>query len=281
MSGPPPLPDLKTLTDGQKDALIVGLWKTLAAAEAAAAPAGSAQVGPATVADLRARISDAKPSKRGLRRTEAGRRRRGRPSLLESGLVIGVLCAIGAGFIADWGVGWRQQHALDLRRRSALELENAAFAGLYVELARVGYDPDGKSYRAVLTMQNANAGAPLYVLLSPARVFVQVGLVWQAVTTRTASGASSSVVKLDGAHEIELAFQVDAKNWTELIPGYMHMRIQSDMLISRESEPKDDIVARANRFNVYLKPRDADDAEIKRRLNFSGSPPLFIPMPPH
>jgi hypothetical protein len=53
------------------------------------------------------------------------------------------------------------------------------------------------------------------------------------------------------------------------------------MLISRSSEPKDDIVERNNRFYVYLKPQGSDDAAIKRRSNFPGIPPVFIPMPPH
>jgi hypothetical protein len=61
----------------------------------------------------------------------------------------------------------------------------------------------------------------------------------------------------------------------------MHMRIESDMLISRSSEPKDDIIERNNRFYVYLKPQGADDDAIKHRSNFPGTPPIFIPMPPH
>ncbi len=70
-------------------------------------------------------------------------------------------------------------------------------------------------------------------------------------------------------------------HWAELIPGYMHVRIENDMLISRSSEPKDNIVERDNRFYVYLKPQGADDDAIRRRSNVSGTPPIFIPMPPH
>jgi hypothetical protein len=54
------------------------------------------------------------------------------------------------------------------------------------------------------------------------------------------------------------------------------------MLISRSSEPvSDEIIERNNRFYVYLKPQGADDSAIKRRSNFPGVPPVFIPMPPH
>jgi hypothetical protein len=65
------------------------------------------------------------------------------------------------------------------------------------------------------------------------------------------------------------------------MPGYMHVRIDNDMLISRSSEPGNDIVERNNRFYAYLKPQGADDEAIKRRSKFPGAPPVFIPMPPH
>ena len=67
----------------------------------------------------------------------------------------------------------------------------------------------------------------------------------------------------------------------ELIPGYMHVRIQSDMLISRSAQPGNDIVERRTPLYVYLKPHGANDADIKARGKMSGTPAVFIPMPPH
>ena len=63
---------------------------------------------------------------------------------------------------------------------------------------------------------------------------------------------------------------MDAKDWAELMPGYMHVRVESDMLISRSSEPKDDIVERDNRFYVYLKPQGADDRGDQAAVELSG-----------
>ena len=192
-----------------------------------------------------------------------------------------LIAVIGLGFIADSGAGWYQRRLVSQHEKSALELRNAAFSGLYVELIHVAYEPDGKSYRATLNMQNSNPEVPLYVMLVPARVFVQAGMIWRELPSNAQGGSSSSVVKLDGGRQYSVVFQADVKDWAELIPGYMHIRIQSDMLISRSSEPKDDIVERNNRFYVYLKPQGSDDAQIKRRSNFPGVPPVFIPMPPH
>ncbi len=177
--------------------------------------------------------------------------------------------------------GWYQRHTAAARQEAAQRLANAAFAGLFVELVRVAYEPDGTAYQATLRMQNANPDAPLYVMQNPPRVFVQTGLTWQEVPSHPLAGKSWGVVKVEGDYEYSVLFNADLKDWSELIPGYMHVQIQSDMLISQSSSPTDDIVERNNRFYFYLKPRDADDAEIKRRSNFRGDPPLFIPMPPH
>jgi hypothetical protein len=276
MTRPPPLPDLSTLKPEQKDELIVSLWRTIDALEGGIPPASSA-----TVADLRSEISRTAPAKRASVPSDSGRRSKFWPGFLKSRLLLGVLVALGIGFAAETAIGWYQQHALDRRRQAALELENAAFAGLFIELTNVVYEADGKSYRATIRMQNANTGIPLYIMLDPARVFVQTGLTWQGVDAAAAPGTQWGVVKLDGARDIQLVFRADVANWAELMPGYMHVRIESGMLISRSSEPKDDLVDRANRFYIYLKPHNADDAAIKARMKFPGEPPVFIPMPPH
>jgi hypothetical protein len=268
----PPLPDLDTLNSAEKDALIVSLWQTINAMEGSSA---SSQPAVSEIADLRSRISRASASRRFSEKARSGLRH----ALFQSRFALGLLVAIGVGFGGDLAIGAYQEQALALRQQAARALENAAFAGLYVELADVAYEPDGKSYGARLTLQNANPAEPLYIMLDPPRVFVQTGLIWQGVSTE--AGSSARVVKLVGPQEIRLVFQADIDNWMELMPGYMHVRIESPMLISRRSEPEDDIVERANRFYVYLKPHGSDDAAIKQRMNFSGIPPIFIPMPPH
>ncbi len=275
MSGVPQLPDLTTLTGAQKDELIVSLWQTVLVLEGGTEqhPAeGSAP--PRGVDELRSRIG----------RTAASRRawtpRRGY-GVLESRLLLSVLLVIGLGFLGDFAIGWYQQRLLEARNRAAVVLENAAFNGLDAELLRVVQEPDGRSYRATMAMRDLYPDSPLYVMLNPVRVFVQVGLVWQEQPAHAPDGAGWGVVKLSGDDNYQVVFQVDAKDWTELIPGYMHVRIDNDMLISRSSEPGNDIVERNNRFYVYLKPQGADDEAIKRRSKFPGTPPVFIPMPPH
>jgi len=291
MTRPPKLPDLGQLTEAQKDELIVNLWETLVAVDGTGdlpSPAGAAPTKqtrlPAnettSARDLREWIRSTAPSRRAQARAEPPARLGRSFRFLESKLLLTILMVIGLGFLADFGVGWYQRRAVIARDQAALVLRNAAFTELYVELLRVAYEPDGKSYRATLNMQNTTT-IPLYIMFNAARVFVQTGLTWQEIPSQANAATNGGVVKLDGAREYSIVFQADLTDWSQLIPGYMHVLIASDMLISRSSEPKDDIVERNNRFYVYLKPQGSDDAAIKRRSNFPGTPPVFIPMPPH
>lgn len=294
MRRPPPLPDLTTLTGAQKDKLIVDLWETLRAVDStttdvrqppdipiSAAPAIECAAAQPSTNELQERIAKSAPSRRAQLPSAGTQRPLVNFEFLASRPVLVLIALIGTGIVGDSGLGWYQWRLVATRERAALELHNAAFSGLYVELVKVVYEPDGKSYRATLAMQNFNPAAPLYLMLDPARVFAQTGMTWQEVPSNSANDAIARVFKLDGANEYSFVFRADVKNWAELIPGYMHMRIQSDMLISLSSEPKEDLVARNNRFYVYLKPQNSDDAAIKRRGRFPSAPPIFIPMPPH
>ena len=132
-----------------------------------------------------------------------------------------------------------------------------------------------------MTIENLDAENPLYVMLSPVRSFEQTGLVWKEVPTRAPEGVSWGVIRLPERRTYQTIFEPNLEDWTELMPGYMHIRFDSDMLISQSSEPTDDIVERKDPFYVYLKPHGADDQAIRKRMNYPGEPPIYIPMPPH
>ncbi len=283
---PPRLPDLGALSDAQKDELILSLWQTVQAMETGGVSAPPSQ----SVASGSVDVDRVELSRR-LRATAPSRRSRGSPldaPALGGGLrflnwapLQALVLLLALGFLADFAAGWYQRRLLTQQARADLVLRNAAFEGFYVELARIAYEPDQKTYRATLTMQNLNPARPLYVMFNPAQVFVQAGLSWQEVPSRPVAGEEWGVVKLDGASTFSVLFETPAEGWSELIPGYMHVLIQSDMLISLSATPENDLVERNNRFYVYLKPQGAGDAAIKARNTFPGRPPVFIPMPPH
>jgi hypothetical protein len=184
-------------------------------------------------------------------------------------------------FAADYAIGKYQSYRMDQSRLAALQLQHAAYEGLFVELVKVDYEPDEKSYRVTMKMTNSEPDRPVYVMQTPWRVFEQSGLAWKEVPSRAANGETVSVVKLSGSHVYETVFEPNLKDYAELIPGYMHIRFESSSLISQRSDPEDDIIERIDRYYVYLKPHGADDASIRKRMNYKGDPPVYMPMPPH
>lgn len=279
-------PDLGTLSLEEKAALISDLRRELRAAQSEIRVlkrrlADGRTSGDATEGSLRARLRDAAPQVQATISPQAsmklGRRFRPWKSPALTGLVAVLLMALAA----DAGVGWYQARSLQAGRQARLQLESSILTALYVELRRIAHEPDGKSYRMTVLMQNNNPAVPLFVMLNPAAVYVQTGMSWQQVPSRPVDEVSPGVVKVIDEFSYDVLFTPDVANWTELIPGYMHVRIQNDMLVSQRAQPGDDVVERRTPFYVYLKPHGANDDDIRKRSQMSGTPPIFIPMPPH
>ena len=282
--------DLAGLSAADKDRLILGLWADLRdeRAKARALEARLAEAGgpPPEVPGGSSLLEELR--RRGTRKGQGGMATRsvtvrlGRGlGLLRSRAVIGVLAVVVLAFLLDFGLGWYQQRQLAQARLAELRLQKAAFTDLFVELKSIAYEPDGKSYRLTLTLQNLDPEQPIYVMLSPIRVFEQSGLVWHEVPARAPASQSTMVVELTDRYSFQTIFEPNLKDWTELIPGYMHIRFDNNLLISQRSEPETDIVERDDASYVYLKPHGADDEAIRRRMNSTGTPPVYIPMPPH
>ena len=53
------------------------------------------------------------------------------------------------------------------------------------------------------------------------------------------------------------------------------------MIVWGTSQPKSDLIERSDSYYVYLKPHDASDADIAKKMKFEGAAPVWIPMPPH
>ena len=282
--------DLAGLSAADKDRLILGLWADLRdeRAKARALEARLAESGgpPPGVPGGSSLLEELR--RRGTRKGQGGMATRsvkvrlGRGlGLLRSRAVIGVLAVVVLAFLLDLGIGWYQQRQLHQARLAELRLQKAAFTDLFVELKNITYEPDGKSYRLTLSLQNLDPEQPIYVMLSPIRVFEQSGLVWHEVPARVPASQSTMVVTLTDQYNFQTIFEPNLKDWTELIPGYMHIRFDNNLLISQRSEPETDIVERDDASYVYLKPHGADDEAIRRRMNSTGTPPVYIPMPPH
>lgn len=183
--------------------------------------------------------------------------------------------------LVDQSVGKYRALRMEQQRQADLILENKAFSGIYSELVRVELEPDRKSFRLTTAIQSVDPSTPLYVMIEPTRVFEQAGFAWKEVPAKAMERDSTGVAKLTGRHEFQTVFTPDIEDWAELMPGYMHIRFESELLVSLRAEPEEDIKARKDRYYVYLKRTDASDQEIKEKMNYQSDPPLFIPMPPH
>jgi hypothetical protein len=277
---------IEKLSDTEKDELIVRLWRDLQEARARCRELEERlahlehDAGAAGASPLLANLQSA-----GAPRAKSGhepRVRLGRGfGFLRSRVLLGAIVIIALAFAVDYAVGRYQQYRMAQQRLAALKLEHVAYQGLYVELVKVAYEPDQKSYRVTMKMSNIDPSQPIYVMQGPVRVFEQSGLAWKEVPSGAPSGEGTRVIKLTGPYTYETVFEPNLKDWTELMPGYMHIRFESVSLVSERSDPDDDIVERTDRYYVYLKPHGADDEAIRTRMKLQGEPPVYMPMPPH
>jgi ABC-type lipoprotein export system ATPase subunit len=173
-----------------------------------------------------------------------------------------------------------QRGRIDEKQHARQELQALATGGLRADIDDLSQGPDG-SYRLALYLWNVSGGQPIYVMAPTVRAYVQVGSIWQEVPLRPADGQEGQVLQVTGRHTYHYVLTPGVKQFEELRPGYMHVRFTNALLVSKQSEPTEDLVERVDNYYVYLKPHDADDAAILRKMKFPGKPPVWIPMPPH
>ena len=277
-----PEPDYRSLPGAEKDQLIAALLKERDDLRNQLAGGATRREGltdrHALLKQLRERSASMTERRRDAGRTaiKLGRLRVFRPrTLAMAGVAFLTL------LLVDYSVGKYRSLILERQRQADLALENKAFSGIYSELVRIDLEPDKKSYRMTMAIQSVDPATPLYVMIEPTRVFEQAGLSWKEVPSQATERALNGVVKLTGRHEFETIFTPNVEDWAELMPGYMHIRFENELLVSLRAEPEEDIKIRKDRYYVYLKRTDANDEEIKEKMNFQTNPPLFIPMPPH
>jgi hypothetical protein len=281
-------PILGTLSEAEKDALILRLWDDLCEERARSQGlahelhAAGREMAGANALPLLAQLKQHGIGKRRSRASSDIRPKLGRGfRFLSSKAVLGALAFVALAFVADYAIGGYQRYTLEHSRVARRQLEQTANAGLYLELTNITYEPDGKSYRLTMVLRNLDPQHPIYVMRGPLRVFEQSGLAWREVPAHAPNGEAPTVMKITDRQSFETVFEPNLKEWTALIPGYMHIRFESSSLVSRRAEPDDDIVERTDRYYVYLKPYGADDEAIRKRMKYAGPPPIYIPMPPH
>jgi putative ABC transport system ATP-binding protein/macrolide transport system ATP-binding/permease protein/lipoprotein-releasing system ATP-binding protein len=178
------------------------------------------------------------------------------------------------------GVALYQRHLLHQRQHAREALEDAALLWLRANLDDITYAA-GSSYSLTLSLENLSAGKAVFAMTPAVRAYVQVGLTWQEIPTKSVDGQESRVARVMGRRIYQFEFEPNVTEYTEQLAGYMHVRLTSTTLVSQHSEPDNDLVERVDDYYVHLKPHGADEEAILSKTRFPGRPPLWIPMPPH
>jgi len=191
-----------------------------------------------------------------------------------------MIAVFGLCWILNTAVATYENNVLQAKTDQRLALEELAMGGLRAEVKDVTLGP-GKTYKLSIYLRNMDDTKPLYVMSPTVRVFVQVGSSWQEISLKPVENAAPRVMKIEGEQILHYVLEPDVADFAQLIPYYMHVRITNDMIVSPRSQPKDDLIDRSDSYYVYLKPHDADNSAIQKKLSFPGTPPVWIPMPPH
>jgi putative ABC transport system ATP-binding protein/macrolide transport system ATP-binding/permease protein/lipoprotein-releasing system ATP-binding protein len=173
-----------------------------------------------------------------------------------------------------------QRRVLHQRKQAHAALEDAALLWLRADIENVAYN-GGESYVLSLSLENRSAPKAVFVLSPTVRAYVQVGLTWQEIATRSIDGQEGRVMRIDGRRTYQFTFEPNIKDYTEQLTGYMHVRLTGSTLVSQSAVPANDLVERVDDYYLHLKPPGVSDEAILRKVKFPGKPPLWIPMPPH
>jgi len=182
--------------------------------------------------------------------------------------------------LVDFGLAKFQETQVRARGARIAKLAEMALSSLQGEVQSVSDLGDGR-YELAVDLSNATGDEPIYVMSPDMRGYVQVGKVWQELPLKPTDDDASGVLKIEGKHVYRYVFEARVREFTQLLPNYMHVRFSETMLVSPSSTPKDDVFERKDNYYVYLKPFDVADDVILRRMKFPGEPPVWIPMPPH
>jgi hypothetical protein len=209
-----------------------------------------------------------------------------RPALFGENLWRGVLTCLFTGtaifagiLLIDFGVAKYQEMQLRERGARVARLAELALSRLQGEVQSVSDLGDGR-YELAVYLWNVSE-EPIYVMSPEMHAYVQVGKVWQEVPLVSTDDNAGGVLKIEGKHTYRYIFDARVRDFTQLLPSYMHVRFSDTMLVSASDAPEDSVFERKDNYYVYLKPFDIADEAILKRTKFAGKPPVWIPMPPH
>jgi putative ABC transport system ATP-binding protein/macrolide transport system ATP-binding/permease protein/lipoprotein-releasing system ATP-binding protein len=188
--------------------------------------------------------------------------------------------AFGGVLVTNFAIGKYQDKQVREHAARTAALQHMALNSLRGDVQSVRDLGDGR-YELTTYLQNVAGDRPIYVMSPELRAYIQVGTVWQEVSMAPTDEGARGVLKIEDRQTYRYLFDARVRDFTQLLPNYMHVRFSGTMLISPSGLPKDDVFERKDNYYVYLKPFDVADDVVLKRMRFAGKPPVWIPMPPH
>ena len=182
-------------------------------------------------------------------------------------------------YVANLAVASYQQSVINAQLDRKQALEDLAMEDLKAGVKEIRMTDGG--YELDLFLRNSKSDKPMFVMTPVVRVFVQQGNSWLETALDSVDKPTAAVAQISSERVFRYRLKPNVPGYAQLIPYYMHVRITNDLLVSPSSLPKDDLIERNDSYYVYLKPHNISDEVIAKKLKFAGTPPVYMPMPPH
>lgn len=202
-----------------------------------------------------------------------------------SGLKAGkTVIVVGAGLVvllaaADWAVGRWQQGLVQARKDYRTRLDRLAFHAVRTGIEDIRHQSDGR-YRVRFIVQNA-FDEPLYVMMPTVEAYIQVGPQWREIPVAEPAEEriEGSVVRLVGERTADRLLTLERDDYTESIPGYVHLKMTLESIVSPEQNPQEEVGERKEDLVLYLKDyRWANDRRRHPGRPTFSEKPDFIPL---
>jgi hypothetical protein len=165
-----------------------------------------------------------------------------------------VAAVIGALFLLDYAVGYKQHRILEEKQAVQKRLELLAYYLERTTVDEISYTGDGNYYMMKLRYENVRPEEEMWIMVAAIKVFVQVGTLWKelSVNDLRMKRGDYSVEKLKDPYYMTVKFEMPYKNFMELMNGYMHLKVKSISNISAEAITREDILEKEEDIFLYL-----------------------------
>ncbi|MBZ0155071.1 MAG: hypothetical protein K8I29_02515 [Alphaproteobacteria bacterium] len=166
-------------------------------------------------------------------------------------LVTGIVLAL---VFLDFFVGYRQDKILEERKAQKKRVERLAWYLERTNIEDIFYTGEGGRYTMKLKYENVRPDEEMWIMVFSIKAFVQVGTLWRelSVNDMRMKRGDYSVERLKDPLTMTVTFDMPFTDYQELMPGYMHMKINNLSYISAEAVAKEDIIEKNEDVFIYV-----------------------------